>query len=102
MTGKSQSDQLAYLDSSMRFFGFQSDSAFYQPFYDFLAKAIGDWIKSQATVPTVASTGVRKKLADNYRVVKVGGDHDGIIGNTSPALQASRPIEWALAHLPSP
>jgi hypothetical protein len=102
MTGKPQADQLAYLAGSMRFFGFTTNTPFYQPFYDFLAKAIGDWIKSQATAPAVASATVRKRLADNYQVIKVGGDHDAIIGNTSPALQASRPIEFALAHLPSP
>jgi hypothetical protein len=85
----------------MRFFGFQSNSAFYQPFYDFLAKAIADWIKSQVT-STVASATVRKTLSDNYRVIKVGGGHDEIVGSVSSALQASPPIEFALAHLPPP
>jgi outer membrane protein OmpA-like peptidoglycan-associated protein len=110
LTGKSEADQMAYLSRSMRFIAYYSDSDFYRERHRLLENAIKNLIARVATVPPLASDGVVRALSDsapgstsgNYKVIHVGGDHDGIIGNPTPVFHGARPLEVALARFPSP
>jgi hypothetical protein len=99
--GKSEADQLNYLAHSMRFRGYHSNEGYYDLPYVKLADAINKALAPSATA-TLASQRVIDALTDNYKVFKVGGDHDGIVGNPTALFRGARPLEVALAKFPEP
>jgi hypothetical protein len=97
LTGKSEADQLAFLDSSLKFFGFHTQPADgYGARYIQLNQTINAWFAAHATVPPLATTAVRDKWRNNYVIQMIGGAHPSMIGAPSSALSGLRPIEYAL------
>jgi hypothetical protein len=96
LAGKNETDQLAILDQSLRFFGFYGIAGTeYATRYEALKQVIDQWFANHAN-GAFATAAVRDKWRQNYVVKAIGGAHPGLVGTPSAMLGGLRPIEYAL------
>lgn len=105
ISGISESEQLHYLETSMRFRGYYTNRA-YAKRYEGLEQAIEKWFAKHAANLGGNNSPIYKRLRDNYQVLPVGhGDHLRVMGEMksqdNDASSSTSPLLHALSGLPA-
>jgi hypothetical protein len=88
--GITPDQQKAYLQTSMRFRAYHTETDFYKPRHEQLKAFIENWLVTNAAAKLGGKTSdVYTALHDNYQVISVGhSDHDHILGLGNRLLDA--------------